>query len=83
MAFYHKEFAAGWIIAKEKSAGIELLKRMVNQNLPVVVPDENLLAKNVLVESGYVLKKRAPRMIKGTIYLLPCYEKSNQGNYIQ
>ena len=82
LGYYIPGFGEGPIIAKTEQAGIELLKLKIRTCQRVVAPAENAAAADFLLEQGYSVQKRIPRMIRGRSFTWrPEWNYSRIGGY--
>ncbi len=68
-AFFIEDLGDGLIISGEPAFGIELLKYKLNQNgKSITIPENNIVAKQFLIQNGFIKYKSARKMIYGKSY---------------
>lgn len=63
--FYMPTIGEGLIVAKDKEGGVKLLERHIMDNNVVVLPTENTVAADLLIENGFSVSRKSIAMQYG------------------
>ena len=67
--FLIENLGDGLIISNETVFGIELLKYKLNKNYKsIIIPENNIQAREFLTQNGFIKYKSVPKMIRGKLY---------------
>jgi GNAT superfamily N-acetyltransferase len=82
LGFYLPRFGESGVTAIDEEAGIALLQERMKEDKRIVLPEENRIAYEYLLQNGYTEFKKIPRMVLGeTFERKPHYCYSRIGGF--